>query len=28
MIIKTAQEQIYHLPIVGELAERSLAEQR
>jgi uncharacterized membrane protein len=28
MIIKTAQEQVFHLPIVGELAERSLAEQR
>ena len=28
MIVKTAQEQMYHLPLVGELAERSLAEQR
>jgi uncharacterized membrane protein len=28
MIIKTSQEQMYHLPIVGELAERSVAEQR
>lgn len=28
MIVKTAQEQIYHLPLVGELAERSVAEQR
>jgi len=28
MIIKTAQEQLYHLPVVGELAERSVAEQR
>lgn len=27
MIVKTAQEQVFHLPIVGELAERSLAEQ-
>lgn len=28
MIIKTSQEQMYHLPLVGDLAERSLAEQR
>ena len=28
MIIKTSQEQLYSLPIVGELAERSVAEQR
>jgi uncharacterized membrane protein len=28
MIVKTAQEQTYHLPFIGELAERSLAEQR
>ena len=28
MILKTAQEQTFHLPIIGELAERSLAEQR
>jgi uncharacterized membrane protein len=28
MIIKTSQEQMYRLPIVGELAERSVAEQR
>jgi uncharacterized membrane protein len=28
MIIKTSQQQMYHLPIVGELAERSVAEQR
>ena len=28
MIVKTAQEQMYRLPLVGELAERSLAEQR
>ncbi|HUS06867.1 MAG TPA: hypothetical protein VMZ52_11245 [Bryobacteraceae bacterium] len=28
MIVKTSQEQTYHLPIVGELAERSLYEQR
>lgn len=28
MIVKTSQDQVYHLPIVGELAERSLAEQR
>jgi uncharacterized membrane protein len=27
MILKTAQEQMVHLPIVGDLAERSLAEQ-
>jgi uncharacterized membrane protein len=28
MIIKTSQEEMYHLPIIGELAERSVAEQR
>lgn len=28
MVVKTAQEQMYHLPLVGELAERSVAEQR
>ena len=28
MIIKTSQGEAYHLPVVGELAERSLAEQR
>ena len=28
MIIKTSQAQMYRLPIVGELAERSVAEQR
>ena len=28
MIVKTAQEQFVRLPIVGELAERSIAEQR
>ena len=28
MIIKTSQDQPYHLPVVGDLAERSLAEQR
>ena len=28
MIIKTAQEQMFRLPIVGDLAERSVAEQR
>jgi uncharacterized membrane protein len=28
MIIKTSQGQMYRLPIVGELAERSVAEQR
>jgi uncharacterized membrane protein len=28
MIVKTSQEQMFHLPIVGELAERSVAEQR
>lgn len=27
MMLKTAQEQMYRLPIVGDLAERSLAEQ-
>jgi uncharacterized membrane protein len=27
MMIKTSQDQTYHLPIVGELAERSLSEQ-
>ena len=28
MIVKTAQEEAYHLPVVGDLAERSVAEQR
>lgn len=28
MIIKTSQEQMFRLPIVGELADRSVAEQR
>jgi uncharacterized membrane protein len=28
MLIKISQDQDYHLPIIGELAERSLAEQR
>ncbi len=28
MLIKTGQDQLYKLPIVGELAERSVAEQR
>ena len=28
MIVKTAQEETYHLPVVGDLAERSVAEQR
>jgi uncharacterized membrane protein len=28
MMIKTSQEQMFRLPIVGELAERSVAEQR
>ena len=28
MIIKTSQEQFFSLPIIGELAERSVAEQR
>ena len=27
MMVKTAQEEMFHLPIVGDLAERSLAEQ-
>jgi uncharacterized membrane protein len=27
MLIKTSQQQMYRLPIVGELAERSVAEQ-
>jgi uncharacterized membrane protein len=27
MMVKTAQEEAFHLPIVGDLAERSLAEQ-
>jgi uncharacterized membrane protein len=27
MMVKTAQEETFHLPIVGDLAERSLAEQ-
>lgn len=28
MLIKTSQDQVYKLPVVGELAERSVAEQR
>lgn len=28
MIIKTSQEQMFRLPVIGELAERSVAEQR
>jgi uncharacterized membrane protein len=28
MIVKTSQEQLFRLPVLGELAERSLAEQR
>jgi uncharacterized membrane protein len=28
MIIKTSHDEMYHLPVVGELAERSVAEQR
>ena len=28
MIVKTSQEQVYRLPIVGELADRSVSEQR
>ena len=28
MLIKTSQEQMFHLPIIGDLAERSVAEQR
>lgn len=28
MLIKTSQEQFFSLPIIGELAERSVAEQR
>jgi len=28
MILKTSQEQTFSLPIIGELAERSVAEQR
>lgn len=28
MIVKVAQDQTYRLPVVGELAERSIAEQR
>jgi uncharacterized membrane protein len=28
MLIKTSQEQVYKLPVLGELAERSVAEQR
>jgi uncharacterized membrane protein len=28
MIVKTSQEQFFSLPIIGELAERSVAEQR
>lgn len=28
MLVKTAQEQMFRLPIIGELAERSVAEQK
>lgn len=28
MIVKTSQQQLFRLPVVGELAERSVAEQR
>jgi uncharacterized membrane protein len=28
MLVKTSQEQVFHLPIIGDLAERSVAEQR
>lgn len=28
MLIKTSHEEMYHLPIVGELADRSVSEQR
>jgi len=28
MLVKTSQEELYHLPIVGELADRSVSEQR
>jgi uncharacterized membrane protein len=28
MIIKTAQDEMYKLPILGELAEKSVSEQR
>ena len=28
MLIKTSQEELFHLPIVGELADRSVSEQR
>ena len=28
MLVKTSQEQMFRLPIVGELADRSVAEQR
>ena len=28
MLLKTSQQQMYRLPVVGELAERSLAEQQ
>jgi len=28
MLVKTSQEQVFHLPVIGELAERSVAEQR
>lgn len=28
MMIKTSQNQLYHLPIIGELADRTVAEQR
>jgi uncharacterized membrane protein len=28
MLVKTSQQQFYSLPVIGELAERSVAEQR
>jgi uncharacterized membrane protein len=28
MIVKTAQDEMYKLPILGELAEKSVSEQR
>jgi uncharacterized membrane protein len=28
MLIKASQEQVFSLPIIGELAERSIAEQK
>jgi uncharacterized membrane protein len=28
MIVKTSQDEVYKLPILGELAEKSVSEQR